>query len=64
MDPAYVEKFFNRTIDLIDKYQPDLLYFDDTVLPIYPASDIGLQASRPISTTPTWPATAASSKPS
>ena len=27
------EKFFNRTIDLIDKYQPDLLYFDDTVLP-------------------------------
>lgn len=40
---AYVEKFFNRTIDLIDKYQPDLLYFDDTVLPIYPASDIGLR---------------------
>ena len=43
LDKAYIEKFFNRTIDLIDKYQPDLLYFDDTVLPIYPASDIGLR---------------------
>jgi alpha-L-fucosidase len=41
--PAYIEKFFNRTIDLIDKYQPDLLYFDDTIVPIYPASDIGLR---------------------
>lgn len=41
--PAYVEKFFNRTIDLIDKYHPDLLYFDDAVLPIYPESDIGLR---------------------
>jgi alpha-L-fucosidase len=40
---AYVEKYFNRVIDLIDKYHPDLLYFDDTVLPIYPASDIGLR---------------------
>jgi alpha-L-fucosidase len=40
---AYIEKFFNRTIDLINKYEPDLLYFDDTVLPIYPASDIGLR---------------------
>jgi alpha-L-fucosidase len=43
LDKAYIEKFFNRTIDLIDKYRPDLLYFDDTVLPIYPASDIGLR---------------------
>jgi len=40
---AYTEKFFNRTIDLIDKYHPDLLYFDDTVLPIYPSTDIGLR---------------------
>jgi alpha-L-fucosidase len=30
---AYINKFFNRTLDLIDKYQPDLLYFDDYVLP-------------------------------
>src|ERR1039457_172555 len=43
LDKAYIEKFFNRTIDLINKYHPDLLYFDDTVLPIYPASDIGLR---------------------
>jgi alpha-L-fucosidase len=39
----YVEKYFNRVIDLIDKYHPDLLYFDDTILPIYPSSDIGLR---------------------
>lgn len=43
IDPAFCEKFFRRTIDLLDKYHPDLLYFDDTVLPIYPASDIGLR---------------------
>jgi alpha-L-fucosidase len=40
---AYIEKYFNRTIDLISKYQPDLVYFDDTVVPIYPRSDIGLR---------------------
>ena len=33
--PAYCTKFYNRIIDLVDKYQPDLLYFDDTVLPLY-----------------------------
>jgi len=43
LDKAYIEKYFNRIIDLLDKYQPDLLYFDDTVLPIFPASDIGLR---------------------
>jgi alpha-L-fucosidase len=41
IDKAFCEKFFNRIIDLIDKYQPDLLYFDDTVMPIYPTSDVG-----------------------
>ena len=41
IDKVYCEKYFNRIIDLIDKYQPDLLYFDDTVMPIYPASDVG-----------------------
>jgi len=31
---AYNLKFFNRTMDLINKYKPDLLYFDDSVLPL------------------------------
>ena len=42
-DQAYCEKFYNRTIDLIDKYQPDMIYFDDTVLPLWPVSDAGLK---------------------
>lgn len=33
-DPAYVEKFFKRTRQLIDDYRPDLVYFDDGVLPL------------------------------
>ena len=33
--PVYREKFYNRIVDLIDNYQPDLLYFDDQVLPLY-----------------------------
>lgn len=40
---AYIDKFFNRTIDLIDKYHPEMVYFDDTILPLYPVSDIGLR---------------------
>jgi len=40
---AYCEKFFNRTMDLINKFNPDLLYFDDTGLPLYPVSDAGLK---------------------
>ena len=43
VDPAFSEKFFNRTIDLINKHSPDLLYFDDSVLPHYPTNDIGLR---------------------
>jgi len=39
----YIEKFYNRTIDLIDKYDPELVYFDDTVLPLWPISDAGLR---------------------
>jgi alpha-L-fucosidase len=41
--PEYCEKFYNRTIDLIDHYSPDLIYFDDNVLPLYPISDVGLK---------------------
>jgi alpha-L-fucosidase len=40
---AYCEKFYNRTMDLINKFNPDLLYFDDTGLPLYPVSDAGLK---------------------
>jgi len=42
-DKDYCEKFYNRTADLINKYSPDLIYFDDTVLPLYPVSDAGLR---------------------
>jgi len=39
----YCDKFYNRTMDLINKYNPDLIYFDDTALPLYPVSDAGLK---------------------
>ncbi len=39
----YCDKFYNRTIDLINQFHPDLLYFDDTGLPLYPVSDAGLK---------------------
>jgi alpha-L-fucosidase len=42
-DQAFSERFYNRTIDLIEKYQPDLIYFDDTALPLWPVSDAGLK---------------------
>lgn len=40
---AYCKKFLNRTINLIDQYNPDLIYFDDTALPLWPISDAGLK---------------------
>jgi alpha-L-fucosidase len=42
-DAAYSERFFNRTMDLINQFDPDLVYFDDTALPLWPASDAGLK---------------------
>jgi len=42
-DQAYSDKFFNRTRELIDNYDPDLVYYDDTVLPLWPFSDVGLR---------------------
>jgi alpha-L-fucosidase len=38
-DPAYLDKFFNRIKELEDRYQPDLLYFDDRELPL---GEVGL----------------------
>ena len=35
--------FYDRTLDAINRYQPDLIYFDVTVLPFYPLSDCGLR---------------------
>jgi alpha-L-fucosidase len=42
-DVAYCERFYNRTVDLVNKYRPDLVYFDDDALPLYPISDAGLR---------------------
>ena len=42
-DRAYIDKFVNRTIDLINQHDPDLVYFDDTALPLWPISDAGLK---------------------
>lgn len=42
-DKVYCEKFFNRIVELIDKYKPGLVYFDDNVLPLWPVSDVGLR---------------------
>jgi alpha-L-fucosidase len=33
-NPAFVERWFLRCKDLLDKYEPDLLYFDDHELPL------------------------------
>ncbi len=39
----YCTKFYNRTLDAIDRYRPDLIYFDVTVVPFYPINDTGLK---------------------
>lgn len=39
----FVTNFYNRTLDAINRYDPDLLYFDATVMPFYPISDAGLK---------------------
>ena len=40
---AYCDNFHDRTIELIDKYEPDLVYFDDTALPLWPINNVGLR---------------------
>ncbi len=39
----FITKFYNRTLDAINRYNPDLIYFDVTVLPFWPISDAGLK---------------------
>lgn len=34
-DEAFRQKFQNRVLQCIDAYKPDMIYFDDTVLPFY-----------------------------
>lgn len=38
----YYDNFFNRTVDMINRYNPDLIYFDDSVLPFWPIDNTGL----------------------
>ncbi len=38
----YCLNFYNRTMDMINQFHPDLIYFDDTTLPLWPASNVGL----------------------
>lgn len=42
-DQAYCDRVYNRTVDLIDKYDPQVLYYDDTYVPLWPISDCGLK---------------------
>ena len=36
---AYKQKFQNRVLELINDYEPDMLYFDDTAMPFYGCDD-------------------------
>ncbi len=33
-DPSYVKNFYDRTRDLIDQHDPDILYFDNSLFPL------------------------------
>ncbi|MBO4826806.1 MAG: alpha-L-fucosidase [Prevotella sp.] len=39
----FVTNFYDRTLDAINRYEPDLVYFDVKRLPFYPVSDCGLK---------------------
>lgn len=39
----YYDNFFDRTVDMINRYNPDLIYFDDSVLPFWPINDTGME---------------------
>lgn len=39
----YFQNFFDRNIDIINRYNPDLVYYDDTSMPLWPVSDVGLK---------------------
>lgn len=39
----YVTNFYERTVDAINRYNPEIIYFDVTGVPFYPISDCGLK---------------------
>ncbi len=39
----YCTDFYNRSVDMINQFHPDLIYFDDTALPLWPVSNVGLE---------------------
>jgi alpha-L-fucosidase len=39
----FATNIYDRTVDLINKYNPDFIYFDATGLPLWPVSDAGLK---------------------
>ena len=40
----YSQNFFDRNVDMINSYNPALVYYDDTSMPLWPVSDAGLRA--------------------
>ncbi|MHB9143519.1 MAG: alpha-L-fucosidase, partial [Paludibacter sp.] len=46
---AYCAKFYNRTMDMIKRYNPDLIYFDDTSLPFVAIDDAGNRSTTAVS---------------
>lgn len=40
----YCLDFLDRNIDMMNRYKPDLVYYDDTGMPLWPVSDAGLKA--------------------
>ncbi len=40
----YGQNFFDRNVDMMNRYNPDLVYYDDTSMPLWPVSDAGLRA--------------------
>lgn len=42
-DQTYSRSFRDRTVQLLADYSPDLVYYDDTALPLWPCSEVGLE---------------------
>jgi len=40
----YCQNFFDRNVDMMNRYNPDLVYYDDTSMPLWPVSDAGLRS--------------------